>query len=448
MDFKAVDLYLLKLKNGNNNTQKIDDADLADYLETIKEKDENKFFDYLNTIPLDLKAQTFIELPITFQIDLIIKYEAQGLADILEHLESDDATDLFQVICRTDNEKSENVFLLLNDQTQKNIEKLIQYAKNEAGSLMQTEIFKVSSKRTVKYAIEKLRTLKSQGLGTIQSIYIIDEQSKLLNTINIDDLILEEHETILENLVNKYPQTYSIASHDSVDEVVSLIEKYDLVNLAVIDRMGHLLGRITHDDVIDLLQINATKQIYNLNQIDENEQIQEKFFTTTKTRAKWLTINLINVTLASIVIGFFESTLNAIVALAVLMPIVANMAGTSSAQTMTVVVRQLALGEIHFSNLKTIIKKEMIMASINGVFFGVLVGFISQIRYGDILISLSICISIFFSFLCASFLGTSIPMLLKKLNVDPAIASSVFVLTIVDIIGFFSFLMIAKMIIL
>jgi len=448
MDIKAIDLYLQKLKSGSKNIEDVDDADLADYLETVKQKDESKFFGYLNSLPLNIRAQTFMELPTAFQVDLILKYDSQGLADILEELQSDDATDLFIAISKTDKEKEEEVFLLLSDHTQKNIEKLISYNDNEAGSLMQTEIFKVSATRTVEYAIEKLAKLKQSGMGSVQNVFITDEKSRFIKSIAIDDLILEDKQKKFEDILGKYSDDYSITSHDTLDEVVNMIEKYDLVSLAVLDRMGHLIGRITHDDVIDIMQERATKQIYNLNKLDANEEIQESFSKTTKTRAIWLTVNLVNAVIASLVIGMFEHTLDAIVALAVLMPIVANMAGTASVQTMTVMVRQMAIGEISLNNVKPILKKEVNMSLLNGILFGTLSFGITQIWFSDILISTAIGLSMFVSFLSAGILGASVPILLKKLNLDPAVASSVVVITLVDIIGFFSFLWFAELIIL
>lgn len=449
MNIKAIDLYLQKLKSGSKHEDKnIDDADIADYLEDVKQKDESKFFDYLNSLPIDLRAQTFVELPTAFQLDLIMKYDPKGLADIIEVLESDDATDLYIAINKADKQKEEEVFLLLSDKTQKSIEKLIAYDDNEAGSLMQTEIFKVSASRDVAYAIQKLGKLKEQGIGTVQNVFIVDEKSRFIKSISIDDLILESHDAKFEDILGKFSDDYNIASHDSVDEVVSMIEKYDLVSLAVVDRMGHLIGRITHDDVIDIMQEKATKQIYNLNKLDENEEVQEDFSKTSKTRATWLTINLLNAVLASLVIGIFEHTLDAIVALAVLMPIVANMAGTASVQTMTVMVRQMALGEITIRNLKPILKKEINISLLNGLLFAILSFGITQIWFGNVLISISISLSMFVSFLSAGILGSSIPMVLKKANLDPAVASSVIVITLVDIIGFFSFLWFAELIVL
>lgn len=449
MDTKAIDVYLEKLQNGEKvDYSHLDDADIADYLQDIKGDNEKKFFEFLQSLPLNLRAETFIELPIPFQIDLIIKYSPLQLTQIIQSLNSDDATDLYITISKINEEKQEEVFELLDDSTQKNIEKLIIYKDDEAGSLMQTEIFKVSYDKTIAYAIEKLADLKKEGIGKVDSVFIIDEHDKFIKSISLDDLILENKEQSFKDILDKYPNEYSVHSHESIDELLQKIEKYDLRSIAVIDKKKHLLGRITHDDIIDKMQEVATQQIYNLHKIDKDEHIQESFKKTAQTRAKWLLVNLINVTLASIVIGLFEETLDAIVALAVLMPIVANMAGTAASQTMTVIVRQLALGEIDFNDIGSILKKELTASFINGLFFGVLTGIISQVRYDDIFISLSISLAMLFSFVMASVIGTSMPMLLKKFNVDPAVASSVFVLTLVDIVGFFSFLWIAKIIIL
>lgn len=448
MDIKAIDLYLQKLKQGLKDQHNIDDADIADYLEEVRLKDENKFFEYLNSLPLSLRAQTFIELPTAFQVDLILKWDENSLANIVQELESDDATDLFLAVSKVDKKKEEKLFSLLSDKKQKTIEKLISYDNNEAGSLMQTELFKVSDTRTIAYAIEKLSKLKENGIGRVQNIFITNEKGIFIKSISIDDLLLEKKEQSFQNILEKFNDDYFVSSHDDIDKVVTTIEKYDLVSLAVVDRMGHLIGRITHDDIVDIMQERATKQLYNLNRLDENEEIQEQFSKTTKTRATWLTINLINAVLASVVIGIFEETLDAIVALAVLMPIVANMAGTASVQTMTVIVRQMSLGEITFHNLKPILKKEINISLLNGILFGILSFAVTQVWFGEILISISIGLSMFVSFVSAGILGTTVPLVLKKINIDPAIASSVIVITIVDIIGFFSFLWFAELIIL
>ncbi|MEA2029761.1 MAG: magnesium transporter [Campylobacterota bacterium] len=448
MNLKAVELYIKKIEKGHNPTEKIEDADVADYLENVKSEDEKKFLSYLNSLPIDLKAKTFLELPYVYQVELIKQGTPKELAELIEVLESDDSTDLIQAIATVNLQKEDETFNLLSDKKQQEIEQLIHYQEDEAGSLMQTELLKVYSNETIQECLEQLRALKRKGVESVQYLFVVDANDKLLKTIAMDDLILENMDASFEEIIDKYSLPHVVTSHDSVDSVVTTIEKYDVSSLPVVDRMGHLIGRITHDDIIDTMQENATKQIYALSHINQDEELQDTYFKRAKSRGGWLFINLLNAIMASIVIGFFETTLDQIVALAILLPIVANMAGTASVQTMTVIVRQMAIGELGFSNIKPIFKREMSVALTNGVLFSIASAIAAQIWFGNMLISISMALSMFVSILSAGVLGSLTPILIKKANYDPAIASSVIVITLVDIIGFFSFLWFATIIIL
>ncbi|MBN2826232.1 MAG: magnesium transporter [Campylobacterales bacterium] len=448
MNLKAVDLYIKKINNGLNPQERVEDADVADYLENVKRQDEKRFVEYLNSLPTDLKAKTFLELPYVYQVELIEQDSPEELANLIEALESDDATDLIQAVAAASKAKEDAVFNLLSDKKQQAIEQLIHYSEDEAGSLMQTELFKVESQESIQESLTKLKTLKERGIGNVQYLFVVDGNNKLLKTIGMDDLILEKMDATFEEIIEKYPAPHAVTSHDSIDHVLKHIEKYDISSLPVVDRMGHLIGRITHDDIIDTMQESATKQIYALSQINQDEELQDTYIKTAKSRASWLFINLINAILASLVIGVFEATLDKVVALAILLPIVANMAGTASVQTMTVIIRQMAIGELAYSNLKAILKKEMSVALSNGLLFGAASTVVAQVWFGSILISLSMGLAMFVSILSAGVLGTLTPVLIKKANYDPAIASSVIVITLVDIIGFFSFLWFSTLIIL
>lgn len=447
----VIDAYLKKLKKGGKETkveETIHHSDMADYLERIKQVDEDEFFLLFDTLPQKKRANTFLELTTPFQIDLINHYDAHALAAILRVSKSNDATDIFLSISKTDQEKSEDVFALLSDTQQEEIVRLTHYEETEAGSLMQTELFKVKSSESVTYAIQKLAQLKKQRIGEIQCLFVTDEDDKLVKTIFMDDLILENTQNRFADFIDKFPDPHVVSVHESTHNVLNMIERYDLGVLAVVDKEGHLIGRITHDDAVDSMQDRATQQMYNLSKLHASEEIHEDFTKTGQTRAIWLSINLVNAIIASLVIGLFAETLEAIVALAVLMPIVANMAGTASIQTMTVVVRQMGLGEISFQDIRPVLMKEINMAVLNGLLFAFLSAGAAQLWFGNYHISLAIGLSMWISFICAGLLGASVPMLLKKVHLDPAIASSVVVITLVDIIGFFSFLWFSELIIL
>jgi len=446
LDIIAIERYLEKLKHSKNGHTHINEADIADYLERVKQEDEEKFFTYLDSLPLEKRAEILIEISIPYQIDFIMEHDAKSLSEIVEVLESDDAVSLFQAIEKADKSKSEALFSLLTEEKQEVIEKLMQYESDEAGSLMQIELFHVPSHKTIAQTIEILAEQKQNGIGSVQSVYVTDEKGKFLKSIGIDDLIVEKTDQTLAQILDKFPVSYSVIPHDSIDTVINTITKYDLVSLAVIDPRGYLLGRIAHDDAVTAMQQRATKQMYNISKVNENEHIHESFGRTSKTRSIWLAVNLVNAIIASMVIGVFEEILSAVVALAVLMPIVANMAGTASVQTMTVMIRQMALGEINFGGLRPVFIKELYIGIINGVIFGLLSSLVAQLWFENMHVSVSIGASMFVSFVLASLLGTTIPIVLKRMGFDPAVASSVIVITLVDIIGFFSFLGFAEMI--
>lgn len=445
MDIKSLDLYLDKLEKGTYDVH-MSDADHAAFLEVLKQHDEEKFFTYINLLSPELRAEILMELPLPFQVDYIRESDEVRLSRIIEALDSDDATNLFLTIVKKEKEKSKKVFELLSQTKQETISDLMTYPEDQAGALMQTELFVVPSYKSIAEATEILAGLKREGLGTVQSVYVTDERGKFIKAIPIDDLFIEKSDQTFDQIIDRYPESYSILAHESIDKVIESVSKYDLTTLAVLDNKGYLLGRITHDDAVDAMQRRATGQIYNLSRVHKDEEVQESFVKSTQTRSIWLAINLANAIIASLVIGVFEHTISAIIELAILLPIVANMAGTASVQTMTVIIRQMALGNINFELLRPLFLKELSIAVANGLIFGIMSSVAAHVWFGNLHVSAAIGLSMLVSFVLAGVLGTTVPILLKRMNFDPAVASSVIVITAVDIIGFFSFLWFAKMI--
>ncbi len=209
-----------------------------------------------------------------------------------------------------------------------------------------------------------------------------------------------------------------------------------------------LIGRITSDDIIDVIEENATEQMYQLAGVNEDYEHEDKISETAQKRAIWLCLNLGTAILASLVIGYFEETLRAYVALAILMPIVASMGGNAGTQTLTVMVRQLALGDIDLENAKEAVQKEVLISLLNGFIFAILMGVIAYFWFDTALLGLVIGLSMIINLFSAGFFGASIPLLLKRFDIDPALGSTVLLTTVTDIVGFFSFLMLAKVILL
>lgn len=449
MDWRYLETKLHNFFRGESAEAKVDDADVADYLEGIRREDEEKFFAYLMKLPEKLRAETVVELPRTFQLDLAGKLEPEQLAVIVTQLESDDAADFMQIVRQADRTREAAVFDLLEDRLQRTIRGLMRYGEDEAGSLMQTELFHVHEDETILNSLKRLRRMKASGeLESVQQVFVVDDNGKLVRLIPLEELILIPARKKYIEVLADFEPPLTVTGNDPVEDAVRIIERYDVSVVAVVDEKGHLLGRITHDDALDEIQEMATEQMYGISQVGSVEEMEADATAMGRSRAIWLFLNLINVTLVSAVIGLFEETLDKVVALAVLMPIVANMAGASSVQTLTVLVRQMALGEVDGSRALSMIGKELRISAFNGVLFGLLAMGISYYRFGSLQIGLVIGGAMVASFLFAGLLGTGVPLLLRRVGADPAVASSVVVIALVDVVGFFSFLWLASMFVL
>ena len=218
--------------------------------------------------------------------------------------------------------------------------------------------------------------------------------------------------------------------------------------MPIVNEYGVLLGRITSDDIYDIINEQATDQMYHLAGVNDDAEEDEDILKAGKSRAIWLSINLLTAILASLVIGLFEETLQSIVALAILMPIVASMGGNAGTQSLTVVVRQLALGDIAKHDAFRTIRKEVTLSLINGLFFAIIMGIIAAVWFDEKLLGVVIALSMIINLLSAGFIGSMVPLLLKRLDIDPAIGSTVILTTVTDVVGFFSFLGLATLILL
>ncbi len=426
--------------------------DIAKILKHIKEEDEEKFFYYLENIPDEILGDVLIELPENYLKETIEKLPSSRLAKAVKELESDDATDLIKDIEDVDEKKVEKVFSELDQKEKEDIIKLSAYSDDEAGAHMQTELFTARLNEKISDAIERLKRLKKEKkLENIHQVYIIDEFGRLLTIVSLEDLITYDFNKTFKEALKDQLENFQIRyakDTDKIEDVLHLFEEYDLSALPVVDRKGKLLGRITSDDIYDLIEESATEQIYNLAGVSDEAEHEDSLLKTGKNRAIWLFINLGTAILASLVIGVFEGTIQKYVALAVLMPIVASMGGNAGTQTLTVVVRQLALGEIDKQNAKRALKKEIVIALINGFLFAVVMAVIAYFWFKDVKLGYVIALAMIINLLAAGFFGALIPLMLKKFNIDPAVGSSVLLTTVTDVVGFFAFLGLAKLILL
>jgi magnesium transporter len=425
-------------------------SDIAKVLKEIYHNEgRDNFINYLRPIPEEYLGEVLLELPEYLKDEALEELSVKKLVEVVDELDSDDAADLIQDIAELDSQKEQDILSNLDDEDAEDIKRLQKFDEDEAGSIMQTELFSAKLDEKIGDSIEELKKLKLDGLDNIYMVFLVDEFDFLIGYTPLEDVItFDFSKTYREYLKEQYKRVRSLKATDSIDDVIKNFEDYDLVVLPITDSDGKLIGRVTSDDIYDIIEERATEQIYKMAGVDEESEDERDVSIITKKRATWLGVNLLTAIVASFVIGLFDQTIQAYVALAVLMPIVASMGGNGGTQTLTVMVRQLALQEINWSEAKQAISREVLVSLFNGLIFAIVMGSIAYLWFSDYKLGIVIGAAMVINLLFAGLFGAIIPLSLKKVGIDPAVASSVLLTTVTDIVGFFAFLGLAKIILL
>ena len=434
------------------NAHPHDELHPSEIANLLKDMNEKSFDAAVQAIPKEVIADVALELPDRYFEDVIESFTPKEIAESLTELESDDQTDFIQELEEVDSQMAQEVFNELDKEDQADILKLKQYEEEEAGAYMQIEVYTAGLEQYVHDVIKDFAALRKQDeLENIHYLFVTDNNKKLRYGIGLDNLLVFDFEKTLQENIEQSPEKFkpiSLSDHDDISVVVQKFQEYDLNSMPIVDSNGVLLGRITSDDIYDIINEQATDQMYHLAGVNDDAEEDEDIFKAGKARAIWLSVNLATAITASLVIGLFADTLQSIVALAILMPIVSSMGGNAGTQSLTVVVRQLALGDIAKHDAFRTIKKEVILSLANGLFFAIIMGIIASIWFDKGLLGIVIGLSMIINLLFAGFFGSMVPLLLKKMDVDPAIGSTVILTTVTDVIGFFSFLGLATIILL
>ena len=424
----------------------------SDIARILKQLDDSEFSDAIKLVPKNLVGDVALALPDRYFDDVVENLSVDELSHAVTELESDDQLEFMQELEEVDEEVASQVFETLDAEDKEEIAKLQTYEENEAGAYMQFEVFTAYEDEIVQDVIKRFAKLRKENeLENVQNLFITDKDNKLHYTVGLDDLLIFNFsKTILENIENSEESFEPKVAEDREDikEVVHYFEEYDLSVMPIVNAYGILLGRITSDDIYDIINEHATEQMYNLAGVDDEAEEDDDIINAGRKRATWLGLNLFTAIAASLVIGIFSDTLDKMVALAILMPIVASMGGNAGTQSLTVVVRQLALGEISQGDAMRIIKKELLISLGNGFLFAIIIGIIAALWFDTSLLGVVIALSMVINLLMAGFFGAVIPLFLKKIDVDPAIGSTVILTTVTDVVGFFSFLGLATYILL
>ncbi len=414
----------------NKTLRELHPANSADIIENLVPENRSKLIELEG---FNLDPEIFIELNESIQTEVFILLSTESIANILKRLESDNA---LKIIENLDEKKKTKVLDKLPPKDRFLLQEGLSFPEDSAARIMQREFTVIPSNWSVGQTIDYLRESKDLPEEFLE-IFIVDSNFKPIGTVPSSKVLRTPRESKMNSIMNE-TQVLIPVNMDK-EEVGHIFENYNLVSAGVVDKNNKLVGMITGDDVFTILKEEAEEDVLRLAGVGD-EEITDSVLQKTKRRFNWLLLNLFTALLATWVISRFGATIEQMVALAFLMPIVASMGGNAGMQTLAVTIRALATKELSSSNFGKIVTKEFIIGILNGIIFAIITGIIVQLWFEEINLSILIAISMILNMMVAGLFGILVPISLKKFNIDPAIASSVFVTTITDVIGFLSFL--------
>lgn len=408
-------------------------ADIAHIINRLEFDDGDYLFSLLST---EEQGKVIVELDDDHREHFLLTLKSQTITDIVEELPTDEATDLVSELSK---EKAEEVLDELSIEDSSELQELLQYDENTAGGLMQKEVITVQAKDTVKKAVQAVRrAAKENPDEQFYTIFVVDENGILTGSLSVSNLILLSPQRKIYKVMDT--DIISIKTNVDQEEVANIFKKYNAITLPVVDFSGRLVGRITIDDIVDVITEEASEDILRLGGVAQDERVTTAPLQAIKKRIPWLSVYLLTGLITSTIVNLFHETIQAFVVLAALMPIVAGMGGNAGTQAITLMVRSIALGEITLKNARKALIKEISVGLLNGTFVGLLAGIIIALIYGNMMLGVVMFLAMITNLVIAGFMGTLIPLLLKWAKIDPALASAVLVTTCTDAFGFISFL--------
>lgn len=401
--------------------------------------------DLIEALPRDLRHRFVVLMGDDFdftaltEVDDAVRTEIVGklpnekIAIAFANLDSDDAVYILEDLDEADRE---DILARLPFTERIRLRRSLNYPEETAGRRMQTEFVAVPPFWTVGQTIDYMREDRNLP-DSFSQIFVVDAGFHLLGAVDLDRILRTQRNVRIEEVMHE--TRHAIPATMDQEEAAQIFERYDLLSAAVVDQNERLVGVLTIDDVVDVIQQEAEEDLMRMGGVGD-EELSDTVVATSRSRVPWLTVNLFTAFLAASVISLFDATIEEIVALAILMPIVAGMGGNAGSQTMTVTVRALATKDLGIHNAGRIIRREMGVGLINGAIFAVLIGAAAALWFGNPTIGAIIAAAMIINMFTAALAGILVPLLLDRFKVDPAVASAVFVTTITDVVGFFAFL--------
>jgi len=409
-------------------------SEIADAMESLPSKARTAIWNLLSP---DVEGDVLSELQVPVRVELLEQMQPFKVAQVTKDLDADDVADILQEL---PGDMKDTVLLAMDEQNRQRLTSILSYPEDTAGGLMNIDIVSVRADVTLDVVMRYLRLLRQLPEQT-DSLMVLDRDNKYIGVLSLTDVLTRDPEsTVGEVMVEKI----AIPAMISAKEVARIFEQRDLVSAAVVNEDNMLLGRITVDDVVDVIQEEAEHTFRSMAGLGMDDMFAP-VLSSVKRRAIWLAVNVCTAFLAASVIGQFEDTIKQLVALAVLMPIVAGMGGIAGSQTLTITVRGIALGHLAKSNVRVLILKELGVGILNGFIWAFVVAAIVILWFEDWQLGAVIGMAMLINLTVAALAGTTIPILLKRQGIDPAIASPVFLTTVTDVVGFMTFLGLATL---
>ena len=412
-------------------------GEIALLFEAIQPKDRSILWP---GIEISIQGEILKEVSEDVQSQLIAEMSVDSLVKATEKLDTDDLAD---IVPNMPESAVHSLLLTLDFKHRERLNTVLSYPENSAGGLMNTDFITVRPDVSIRAVIRYLRLLKEMPVDTDQ-VFIVDRDFNYLGSLLITSLLTEDPGQMVEQFIsNDFSKPVRADTDES--EVALLFEQRNLISAPVIDENNQLVGRITIDDVVDVIRDQAEHSVMSMVGLDEDEDVFAPIIQSSKKRSIWLGVNLITAFIAVYFIGLFEATLQQKIALAILMPVVASMGGIAGTQTLIIVTRGIATGKVTAANIRALINKEVAVSGLNGIIWSIVIGLITYYWFSDLLLSLIIALAIITNLVVAAFSGAFLPILLSKLRIDPALAGGVILTTITDVIGFVAFLGLAAL---
>ncbi len=414
--------------------EKVHPSDLADILEEL---DEEQRLRLIGLLPASTAGETLAEMEeVEHPEELLAQLEPEKIAEVVEEMPDDDAADL---IGELEPEEQARVLASLEDPS--TIEELLHYPEDSAGGIMTRELVAVPSFLTAGEALSEIRR-QAREIPGFYTIFVVDRHGKLRGVMNLQSVVMADSDQPVSDLIEDPPAVVPLEMDQ--EEVGRILARYNLAAIGVVDALERLVGCITFDDVIDVMEAETTEDILRFASVSEEEELRGSTVAAVKSRLPWLVLSLITAALASSVVYLYRETIQQIVILAAVMPVIAALGGNAGTQALAVTIRRIALSDESLIERWAVVTKELAVGLLNGLMIGAIAAFAGLLLVNDAAFGLVVMLAMWGNLVVASTLGGFIPIFLESVGVDPAVASSVFVTTLTDLAGFFLLLALAS----